>query len=90
MPEQRDQRTGQWVLVTRPGGEVLAAQAAGRGLSLAVFVSSRSRTQREVEGRLLDIIDGAAVAFDDVRYDHGPLTRKVREIYMDWAASCPL
>ena len=31
-----------------------------------------------------------AVAFDDVRYDHGPLTRKVREIYMDWAASCPL
>ncbi|WP_406721193.1 branched-chain amino acid aminotransferase [Thioclava litoralis] len=29
-------------------------------------------------------------AFDDVTYAYGPLTRKAREIYMDWATSCPL
>ncbi|OCX64658.1 aminotransferase [Thioclava sp. SK-1] len=26
-------------------------------------------------------------AFDDVRYSYGPATQKVRELYMDWAAS---
>ncbi|MER5172703.1 branched-chain amino acid aminotransferase [Thioclava sp. GXIMD2076] len=29
-------------------------------------------------------------AFDDVSYEYGPLTRKARELYMDWATSCPL
>ncbi|MEZ5684970.1 MAG: branched-chain amino acid aminotransferase [Paracoccaceae bacterium] len=29
-------------------------------------------------------------AFDDRRYDHGPVTRRIREIYWDWAQSCPL
>ncbi len=29
-------------------------------------------------------------AFDDVSYAHGPVTRQIREIYWDWAASCPL
>lgn len=30
------------------------------------------------------------VAFDDVSYAHGPVTKRIREIYWDWAASCPL
>jgi branched-chain amino acid aminotransferase len=30
------------------------------------------------------------VAFDEVRYDHGPVTKRIREMYWDWAASCPL
>lgn len=29
-------------------------------------------------------------AFDDVSYAHGPVTRQIREIYWDWAASSPL
>ncbi|MDD8024781.1 MAG: branched-chain amino acid aminotransferase [Paracoccaceae bacterium] len=29
-------------------------------------------------------------AFDDVRYDHGAITKRIREMYWDWAASCPL
>lgn len=53
---------GGWKIAARPVGEVLAAQAERRGLSVTVFLRSRSRTPREVEGRLLDIIDGAAVA----------------------------
>lgn len=31
-----------------------------------------------------------AVAFDEVKYAHGPLTKKARELYMDWALSRPL
>ena len=26
-------------------------------------------------------------AFDDVSYQHGPVTRRVREMYWDWAKS---
>jgi branched-chain amino acid aminotransferase len=26
-------------------------------------------------------------AFDDTQYQHGPITRRVREMYWDWAAS---
>lgn len=29
-------------------------------------------------------------AFDDISYQHGPVTRRVRELYWDWAASRPL
>lgn len=29
-------------------------------------------------------------AFDDTSYQHGPVTRRVREMYWDWAASRPL
>jgi branched-chain amino acid aminotransferase len=29
-------------------------------------------------------------AFDDTRYAHGPVTKRVREIYWDWALSSPL
>ncbi|ETD80543.1 branched-chain amino acid aminotransferase [Rhodobacter capsulatus] len=28
--------------------------------------------------------------FDDVTYAHGPMTKRIREIYMDWALSSPL
>jgi len=28
--------------------------------------------------------------FDDVTYAHGPMTKRIREIYMDWALSAPL
>ena len=28
--------------------------------------------------------------FDDVSYAHGPMTKRIREIYMDWALSAPL
>lgn len=62
MPNRDDRTSGRWNLTTRPLGEVLAAQVDHRGLSLAAFIASGSRTPREVEGRLLDIVDGAAVA----------------------------
>lgn len=29
-------------------------------------------------------------AFDDVSYAYGPYTRKARELYMDWAQTCPM
>ena len=28
--------------------------------------------------------------FEDVTYAHGPMTKRIREIYMDWALSAPL
>ena len=28
--------------------------------------------------------------FDDVTYAHGPMTKRIRELYMDWALSAPL
>jgi len=28
--------------------------------------------------------------FDDIAYAHGPVTKRIREIYMDWALSSPL
>ncbi|MEZ5684629.1 MAG: branched-chain amino acid aminotransferase [Paracoccaceae bacterium] len=29
-------------------------------------------------------------AFDERRYDHGPVTKRIREMYWDWAVSSPL
>lgn len=65
-------------------------RAAGYEVTEAVLTLDDFRAADEVflTGNFSKITPVAQ--FDDVTYGDRPLTRKAREIYMDWAVSCPL
>jgi branched-chain amino acid aminotransferase len=65
-------------------------RAAGYSVTEAVLTLDDFRAADEVflTGNFAKVTPVAQ--FDDVAYGARPLTRKAREIYMDWALSSPL
>lgn len=65
-------------------------RAAGFEVAEAVLTLDDVRAADEVflSGNFAKVTP--VTAFDDTAYDHGPITKRIREIYWDWAASCPL
>ena len=65
-------------------------RAAGIEVREAVLTVADVRTADEVflSGNFAKVTPVSA--FDDVTYGPNPMTRRIREIYWDWAASCPL
>lgn len=65
-------------------------RAAGLDVREAVLSLADVRAADEVflSGNFAKVTP--VVGFDDVTYSHGPVTKRIREIYWDWAASCPL
>jgi len=68
-PVETSQVARSWLVSTRPDGETLVADARALGVRALMMGSLHGRTRREVEGRLLDIIETSAEAAER---DAGP------------------
>ena len=61
-PVESAQVARSWLVSARPDGETLVADARALGVRALLVGSLQGRTRREVEGRLLDIIETSAEA----------------------------
>ena len=68
-PVESAQVARSWLVSARPDGETLVADARALGVRALLVGSLQGRTRREVEGRLLDIIETSAEAAER---DAGP------------------